>query len=82
MVQLLLKTVLPEILDKMRTFSFMWGPDREFTGPTSFEITVFLELIDKMRAFSFVWGPDREFTGPTSFENINLWDLFSYIRTS
>ena len=31
-------TVLPDLLDKMRTLPLMWGPQREFTGPTSLKL--------------------------------------------
>ena len=58
-----------DLSDKMQTFSLiMWGPHREFSVPTSFEITVLIDLLDKMRTFSLIWGPRREFSVPTSFE--------------
>jgi len=38
------KLVFPDLLNKMRTFSLMWGPHREFTGPTSFESIDFPDL--------------------------------------
>ena len=42
-------TVLPDLLDKVRTFSHKWGTHREFTGPTSFEIIVLPDLLDNIR---------------------------------
>ena len=59
----------------MRTFSLIWGPRCEFSGPTSFEITVLPDLLDKMRTSSLMWGPHCEFTGPRSFETTVLPDL-------
>ena len=53
----------------------MWGPHREFNGPTSFEISVLQDRLDKMRTFSLIWGPHREFTSPTPFEITDLPDL-------
>ena len=50
----------------------MWGPHREFTGPTSFEKIYFRDLLDKMRTFFLIWGPHSEYIGPTSFENVIL----------
>ena len=52
----------------MRTFSHIWGPHREFSGPTSFAITVLPDLLVKMLTFFHIWGPNREFSGHTSFE--------------
>ena len=48
----------------------MWGPHREFTGPTFFENIDLPDLLDTMRTFSQIWGPEREFNGPNSFKNI------------
>ena len=45
----------------------MWGPYREFTGPTSFESIDLPDLLDTMRTFSQILGPEREFNGPTFF---------------
>ena len=44
-------TVLPDLFNKMRTFSYMWGPHPEFSGPTSFEISALPDLLD---LFSFM----------------------------
>ena len=45
-------TVLPGLLDKMRTFYPIWGHTRrKFSGPSSCEITVLPALLDKMRTF-------------------------------
>ena len=74
-------TVLPDLLDKIGTFSRMRGPHRESTGPTSFENIDLSDLLDTMRTFSQIGGPEREFNGPTSFENIILHDLIDGMRT-
>ena len=38
-------TVLPDLLDKMRTFYRMWEPHGEYPGPTSFENIILHDLI-------------------------------------
>ena len=43
---------IADLLDKMRTFSLIWGPHHVFSGPTYFEITILMDLLNKMRAFS------------------------------
>ena len=44
----------------------MWGHQREFSGPTSFEIPVLLDRLDYIWTFSVMWGSHRD-NGP-SFE--------------
>ena len=68
-------TVLPDLLDKMRTFSLELESHGEFIGPISFQHINLSDLLDEMRTFSQIWGPHSEFTGSTSFENIILHDL-------
>ena len=68
---------LSDLLDKMRTFSHIWG----LRGPTSFENIDLLDLLDKMRTFSLIWGPQREFSGTACFEITVLYDLLDKMRT-
>ena len=75
LVQLPLKYVLPDLLDKMRTFSIMFRRHREFSGPASFKITDLLDLLDKTRTFFHMLGPYREFIVPTIFEITVLPDF-------
>ena len=70
-----------DILSGVRGQKCMWGPQREFSVPTSFVITTLPDLLDnckplrsrrrrRLQTFYLVWGPHREFTCPTSFKNI------------
>ena len=60
----------------MRTLSHIWGPHREFSGPTSLAKTVLPAFLVKIRTFSHIWGPHREFSDPTSLPITVLPDLF------
>ena len=46
----------------------MWGPPRDLTGPTSFEITVLPDLLYKLWTFSLMLVPHREFSCLNSFD--------------
>ena len=62
-------TILTNLLVKMWTLSLIWGPQPEFSGETSFEITDLTHFLkDKMRTF------------PLSGELIvNLWSNFFFL---